>query len=113
MLRCAAAAALGCSSSAGRYLVRAILFGLTRGSQFCRSQRAKHLIADNLGWHNYIGGFEGEPDIEAYLASQGREGDVNRVNADVFELEKMLEKEAPSGPSSETDGSFGGVEGTE
>lgn len=79
----------------------------------CKGCMAKHLIADNLGWHNYIGGFEGEPDIEAYLASQGREGDVNRVNADVFELEKMLEKEPRSGPASEPDGSVGGGKGME
>ena len=75
----------------------------------CKGCMAKHLIADNLGWHNYIGGFEGEPDIEAYLASQGREGDVNRVSADVFELEQRLEKTPPSSPSTEHDGDFGGV----
>lgn len=53
---------------------------------------AKHLIADNLGWHNYIGGFEGEPDIEQYLASRGREDDVKRVSPEVFELEQLLDQ---------------------
>lgn len=58
----------------------------------CKGCMAKHLIADNLGWHNYIGGFEGEPDIEQYLASRGREDDVKRVSPEVFELEKLLEQ---------------------
>ena len=56
----------------------------------CKGCMAKHLIADNLGWHNYIGGFEGEPDIEQYLASRGREDDVKRVSPEVFELEQLL-----------------------
>mmetsp|Transcript_2058 Transcript_2058/g.5925 ORF Transcript_2058/g.5925 Transcript_2058/m.5925 type:complete len:209 (-) Transcript_2058:92-718(-) len=58
----------------------------------CKGCEAKHLIADNLGWHNYIGGFEGEPDIEQYLASRGREDDVQRVSPEVFELEQLLDK---------------------
>ena len=58
----------------------------------CKGCMAKHLIADNLGWHNYIGGFEGEPDIEQYLASRGREDDVKRVSPEVFELEQLLEQ---------------------
>lgn len=58
----------------------------------CKGCMAKHLIADNLGWHNYIGGFEGEPDIEQYLASRGREGDVKRVSPEVFELEQLLDQ---------------------
>ena len=58
----------------------------------CKGCMAKHLIADNLGWHNYIGGFEGEADIEQYLASRGREGDVKRVSPEVFELEQLLDQ---------------------
>lgn len=67
----------------------------------CKGCMAKHLIADNLGWHNYIGGFEGEPDIEAFLASQGRENDINRVNSEVFELEKILDQTPSSTPPPE------------
>jgi hypothetical protein len=58
----------------------------------CKGCSAKHLIADNLGWHNYIGGFEGEPDIEEFLASKGRENEVSRVSPEVFELQQLLDK---------------------
>lgn len=58
----------------------------------CKGCTAKHLIADNLGWHNYIGGFEGDSNIEEYMATRGMGGEVNRVTEDVFELEKLLDK---------------------
>lgn len=51
---------------------------------------AKHLIADNLGWHSYVGGFEGDSNIEEYMATRGTGDKVNRVTEDVFELEKLL-----------------------
>ena len=69
----------------------------------CKGCSAKHLIADNLGWHNYIGGFEGEPDIEQYLASRGRENDVKRVSPEVFELEQLLEKSGDDRKEDEED----------
>jgi hypothetical protein len=58
----------------------------------CKGCGAQHLIADNLGWHNYIGGFEGDTNIEEYMASRGMADEVNRVSEDVFELEKLLAK---------------------
>lgn len=67
----------------------------------CKGCMAKHLIADNLGWHNYIGGFEGEPDIEQFLASKGRKDDVKRVSPEVFELEQLLDRSGDATRSKE------------
>eukprot|EP00568_Trieres_chinensis_P002060 CAMPEP_0183309276 /NCGR_PEP_ID=MMETSP0160_2-20130417/24778_1 /TAXON_ID=2839 ORGANISM="Odontella Sinensis, Strain Grunow 1884" /NCGR_SAMPLE_ID=MMETSP0160_2 /ASSEMBLY_ACC=CAM_ASM_000250 /LENGTH=241 /DNA_ID=CAMNT_0025473279 /DNA_START=63 /DNA_END=788 /DNA_ORIENTATION=- len=64
----------------------------------CKGCQAKHLIADNLGWHNYIGGFEDNMNIEEYLGSAGREGEVSRVSPNVFELEKALKLQSPPRP---------------
>ena len=71
----------------------------------CKGCHSKHLIADNLGWSNYIGGFDfdnGETDIEKYMENQAKENGVGdavgaedlvmRVNQDVFDLETMLYK---------------------
>mmetsp|Transcript_4106 Transcript_4106/g.4911 ORF Transcript_4106/g.4911 Transcript_4106/m.4911 type:complete len:220 (+) Transcript_4106:42-701(+) len=63
----------------------------------CKGCHSKHLIADNLGWHNYIGGFEGDANIEEYFANRGLEEEVNRVSKDVFELEKVLGIKTGSG----------------
>jgi len=69
----------------------------------CKGCGSKHLIADNLGWSNYIGGFDfdnGERDIEAYMANReeengGEDGGVEkdlvmRVTKEVFDLENVL-----------------------
>lgn len=75
----------------------------------CKGCESKHLIADNLGWSNYIGGFDfdnGERNIEKYMENRDQEarengtasdeGDndlVMRVNQSVFDLENMLYKD--------------------
>jgi len=57
----------------------------------CKGCGTKHLIADNLGWSNYIGGFEtGETNIEEFLEANGRSDDVTRVNPTIWELENTL-----------------------
>lgn len=73
----------------------------------CKGCMSKHLIADNLGWSNYIGGFDfdnGERDIEMFMENRdqdarenGMDGEkvndlVIRVNQDVFDLENILYK---------------------
>ena len=75
---------------------------------FCKGKscEAKHLLADNLGWSNYVGGFDnGETNIETYMANKALEARENgvvdgkeendlvkRVNQDVFDLETILYK---------------------
>lgn len=49
---------------------------------------AKHWIADNLGWSDYVGGFEGDTNIEEYFARRGKD-EVSRVTEEVFEVEKI------------------------
>lgn len=61
----------------------------------CKGCKAKHLIADNLGWHNHIKGFEGKTNIEEFLEANGRADDVNRVCPNVWELETNLNVETP------------------
>eukprot|EP00579_Thalassiosira_antarctica_P001110 CAMPEP_0201866110 /NCGR_PEP_ID=MMETSP0902-20130614/795_1 /ASSEMBLY_ACC=CAM_ASM_000551 /TAXON_ID=420261 /ORGANISM="Thalassiosira antarctica, Strain CCMP982" /LENGTH=247 /DNA_ID=CAMNT_0048391011 /DNA_START=44 /DNA_END=787 /DNA_ORIENTATION=+ len=73
----------------------------------CKGCPSKHLIADNLGWSNYIGGFDfdnGERNIETYMENREQEARENgmggeevndlvmRVNRDVFDLETILYK---------------------
>lgn len=58
----------------------------------CKGCSSHHWIADNLGWTDYLGGLEGETNIEEYFASRGLEDTVNRVSKDVFDLEQMLER---------------------
>mmetsp|Transcript_14689 Transcript_14689/g.31917 ORF Transcript_14689/g.31917 Transcript_14689/m.31917 type:complete len:261 (+) Transcript_14689:51-833(+) len=73
----------------------------------CKGCVNKHLIADNLGWSNYIGGFDfdnGETDIEMYMKNRDQEARENgvvgekendlvmRVNQEVFDLENILYK---------------------
>jgi hypothetical protein len=53
------------------------------------------MIADNLGWTNYKGGFEGNSNIEEYMESKGRGENINRVSTDVFSLEKSLHLPSP------------------
>ena len=53
----------------------------------CKGCGAKHLIADNLGWTKYVGGFEDESNIEEFLEANGRADELNRVNPTVWELE--------------------------
>ncbi|KAL7550654.1 hypothetical protein ACHAWF_013871 [Thalassiosira exigua] len=66
----------------------------------CKGCESKHLIADNLGWSNYIGGFDfdnGETNIEMYMENNAAGGSdekdlVMRVDQNVFDLEKVLYK---------------------
>lgn len=75
----------------------------------CKGCFCRHLLADNLGWSNYAGGFnfdDGETNIEIYMENRARENGgrmrsddnikennvVLRVNRDVFDLEQMLYK---------------------
>ena len=54
----------------------------------CKGCQSKHLIADNLGWTDYKGGFEGSTtNIEEFMEEKGRSDEVNRVSPDVFDLE--------------------------
>jgi hypothetical protein len=64
----------------------------------CKGCDSQHLIADNLGWTNYKGGFEGGvTDIEAFFAKQGKADVVTRVSPEVFDLEKILGVDTSSG----------------
>ena len=66
----------------------------------CKGCESKHLIADNLGWSNYIGGFDfdnGERNIEQFMRNRNEESDgqeelVFRVDKEIFDLEKVLYK---------------------
>lgn len=94
---------------------------------FCKGCKSKHLIADNLGWSNYIGGFDfdnGERNIETYMKNRDREVNdkglggekendlVMRVNRDVFDLENILYRaeegeNVQSAQGMDGDGAFG------
>jgi hypothetical protein len=64
----------------------------------CKGCDSQHIIADNLGWTDYKGGFEGDVnDIEEFFANQGKEGVVNRVSEEVFHLEKIMHRDTKSG----------------
>jgi hypothetical protein len=64
----------------------------------CKGCESKHLIADNLGWTDYDGGFEGDTNtIEDYFVAKGQKDSVNRVSQDVFQLEKLLDIQTDSG----------------
>ena len=52
----------------------------------CKGCNSKHLIADNLG----SAGLDGDPNIEEYFKTRGMEDSINRVNREVFDLEKVL-----------------------
>mmetsp|Transcript_119 Transcript_119/g.178 ORF Transcript_119/g.178 Transcript_119/m.178 type:complete len:208 (+) Transcript_119:61-684(+) len=69
----------------------------------CKHCKSKHLIADNLGWHNYDGGFAGNMNIEEYMASKGRENEVKRVSSSVFELREILGRSDGPKPTSGDD----------
>lgn len=56
----------------------------------CKGCMSKHLIADNLGWTKYLGGFNGDTNIEEFMESMGRKDEVNRVSQEVFDLEQIL-----------------------
>mmetsp|Transcript_6518 Transcript_6518/g.9587 ORF Transcript_6518/g.9587 Transcript_6518/m.9587 type:complete len:230 (-) Transcript_6518:603-1292(-) len=68
----------------------------------CKCCKSKHLIADNLGWSNYlVSGFDydgGERNIEAYVKNRQEESgddDVGslRVDRGVFDLESLWHEE--------------------
>jgi hypothetical protein len=63
----------------------------------CKGCRSQHIIADNLGWTDYKGGFQKETNIEEYFANRGLEDNVNRVSPEVFQLEKTLFVDTKSG----------------
>lgn len=83
----------------------------------CKGCQSKHLLADNLGWSNYVGGFDfdgGETDIEKYMENRDQEAKENgigeggddlvmRVDQDVFDLETMLYKDRQENVSSSKD----------
>lgn len=70
----------------------------------CKGCMSKHLIADNLGWMQYVGGFDGNSNIEDYMNDVGRGDEVNRVSQEVFELEKLVHSDASAdGPLSSLD----------
>ena len=52
------------------------------------------MIADNLGWTKYLGGFNGDSNIEEYMQTHGRADEVNRVTREVFDLEGILKNNA-------------------
>lgn len=55
----------------------------------CKGCNSKHLIADNLGWTKFAGGFtDGETNIEEFLEARGEK--VSKVSKDVWELEKLF-----------------------
>ena len=58
----------------------------------CKGCDSQHLIADNLGWTDYDGGFRGNQTntIEDYFAGD-ETVKVNRVSTEVFHLEKILQ----------------------
>jgi len=67
------------------------------------------LIADNLGWSNYIGGFDGDENIEEFLENQGRGDEVNRVSKDIWELEELFDEGVTSEDMEGAKGRNGGV----
>lgn len=73
----------------------------------CKGCDSQHLIADNLGWTDYDGGFEGDTNtIEDYFVAKGQNDAVNRVSEDVFELEKLLDIQTDSGSIVGEDGNL-------
>lgn len=53
----------------------------------CKGCGSNHMIADNLG----KGCLDGDANIEDYFKARGMDESVNRVNQEVFELEKILD----------------------
>jgi hypothetical protein len=64
----------------------------------CKGCESKHLIADNLGWQIGFDSDKGERTIEQFMQNRneesGEEDLVQRVDKEVFELEKILYKES-------------------
>ena len=58
----------------------------------CKGCGSQHMIADNLGWSNHPGGFEGAENIEDFLNERGRGDTVSRVDQNVWDLEQLLDK---------------------
>lgn len=86
----------------------------------CKGCLCRHLLADNLGWSNYAGGFnfdDGETNIEMYMENKARENGnddekkendlVMRVNREVFDLEHVLYK----GQGKDMTSAIGAMEG--
>lgn len=74
----------------------------------CKGCDSQHVIADNLGWTDYDGGFRGNQTntIEDYFAGDDTVR-VNRVSAEVFQLEKILQSyNTESGSIVGDDGKF-------
>jgi len=72
-------------------------------------------MADNLGWTDYEGGFEGTTNtIEDYFRGKGGGGGddggegatVHRVNRDVFDLERVLGHDTSSGSIVDDEGNL-------
>jgi len=65
----------------------------------CKGCNTKHMIADNLGWSKYAGGFnDGETNIEEFFQNRGESDSVHRVSIDAWDLEKLYRanKEDPT-----------------
>lgn len=58
----------------------------------CKGCDSQHMIADNLGWSNHPGGFEGADTIEDYLEKKGQGDSVTRVSQEVWDLEHLMEE---------------------
>ena len=72
----------------------------------CKKCLSKHLIADNLGWTKYVGGFDEDNNIEEFMASHGRGDEVNRVSKEVFDLEGILKTNPDPGLPQDEDKGF-------
>jgi protein import protein ZIM17 len=58
----------------------------------CKGCESQHIIADNLGWTDYDGGFQGDTNtIEDYFG-QSEDQKVTRVSHEVFHLERILKE---------------------
>ena len=67
----------------------------------CKGCNSAHMIADNLGWYDYAGGFEGDNNIEEYFQTRGVGDAVTRVSKEVVELEDLLERTGTVGSNTD------------
>jgi DNL zinc finger len=71
----------------------------------CKGCETRHIIADNLGWTDYKGGFQEEKNIEEFLANRGDDGNqVHRVTPEVFQLAEVFARDTSSGAIVGADG---------